>query len=330
VPTSNPPASIETRADVSFRPATPADARLYADLRTAHRPDEPEDPEQAKHNLANPTPGMEFERFLVEIGGRPAGYAFYEQHAADRDPERNGYLETWLIPEAFTAGRQAAALEFIEERAATAGARTFTIEAWEDEVELAAVYMARGYARDRLANAWELDLFENRERLLLLAERSASLMREIGIRCNALADDPDPEVWRRCYEAAVEIEADIPRTEAYVPPTFEQFDSWHAGPDSSPGWFFVAKDGERVVGTSNLRFPPSRGNVWTGLTGVLREYRGRGIATGVKMAILKQAIHQNVARVRTHNDETNAPMLHINEHLGYQRIPGVLSYRKAG
>jgi RimJ/RimL family protein N-acetyltransferase len=122
--------------------------------------------------------------------------------------------------------------------------------------------------------------------------------------------------------------ADMPRTEAYIPPTFAQFDNWYSGPDASSRWFFVAKAGDRVVATSDLRFPPVRGNVWTGFTGVIPEFRGKGVARGVKMAILKQAIEQNVPRVRTDNDEENAPMLHINEELGYQPIPGVLTYRK--
>ena len=85
---------------------------------------------------------------------------------------------------------------------------------------------------------------------------------------------------------------------------------------------------ERVVGITSLHFPPVQGNVWTWFTGVVREYRGRGIARGLKLAILKQAIAENVPRVRTDNDETNGPMLHVNEELGYRRIPGSVSYRK--
>jgi RimJ/RimL family protein N-acetyltransferase len=153
-------------------------------------------------------------------------------------------------------------------------------------------------------------------------------MREEGIRCSAVADDGDPDIWYRCYEAQVAAAEDMPRTGPFVKATYEQYMSWMTSPNSDPRWHFTAKDGERVVGMSNLRFPPVRGNVWTGFTGVVREYRGRGIAQAVKMALLKRAIEQNVPRVRTDNDEENAPMLHINEVLGYQRIPGILSFRK--
>jgi RimJ/RimL family protein N-acetyltransferase len=328
VPTSNAPASIDTRADVSFRPATVADARAYADLWTAHRPDEPEDPERAAHGWAHPIPDINFERYLVEVGGRPSGYAYHDEHPADKDPERNGYLEAWLVPNAYTPERQRAVMEFIEERSLAAGVRVFNFDAWEDEADVAALVLDRGYARDRLSKAWELDLDEHRDRLLLLAGRAEALMREQGIDCHPLADDPDPAIWRLTYEAQAEAAEDAPRTEPYVRPTFEQFRTWYSGPDTDPRWFFVAKDGGRVVGISALHFPPVRGNVWTSFTGVVRSHRGRGVARGVKMAVLKQAVLQNVSRVRTDNDETNAAMLHINEDLGYQRIPGVVSYRR--
>jgi RimJ/RimL family protein N-acetyltransferase len=328
VPTSDVPASVATRADLSFRPATVADARLHADLWTAHRPDEPDDPELVAYSWAHPTPEVNLERFVVEVGGRAAGYAGHEEHAADKDPERNGYLEAWLVPDLYSAERQRALMEFVEERALAAGARVFSFDAWEDEPDVAALVLSRGYARDRLSKAWELDLYEHRDRLLLLAGRAEALMREQGISCHALADDPDPEIWRLAYEAQAEAGEDMPRTEPYVRPTFEQFSNWYSGPGTDPRWFFVAKDGARVVGISALHFPPVRGNVWTSFTGVVRSHRGRGVARGVKMAVLKQAVLENVSRVRTDNDEANAAMLHINEDLGYQRIPGVVSYRR--
>jgi hypothetical protein len=35
-----------------------------------------------------------------------------------------------------------------------------------------------------------------------------------------------------------------------------------------------------------------------------------------------------VARVRTENDGQNAPILHLNEEMGYERIPGWIQYLK--
>ncbi len=317
-----------TRAGLAFRPATVADARLYAELSLAHRPDEPDDPEVTRHEWSHPTPGFTRERYLVELDGRPAGYASHNEGPLDADPDRNGEVTAFLAPAAMSAERLRAALEFIEERSAAAGVKTYTADVWEDDVAEVEVLESLGYRRDRLSKAWELDLIEHRDRLLLLAGRAEAQMREQGITCAAIAGDADPANWARCHEVEATAGEDMPRTGPYLRPTFEQYMNWMETPDVSPFWCFTAREGERVVGLTNLRFPPVQGNVWTGFTGVLREYRGRGIARAVKLAVLRQAIEQNVTRIRTDNDETNAPMLHVNEELGFQRIPGILSYRK--
>jgi mycothiol synthase len=329
VPIHDVSAPVETRTEPAFRPATVADARLYAEMSRAWRPDEPDDPHAAKHRWTHPAPGFVEERWIIEVDGRPAGYAEHSKHQAGEDPEENGSLFAMLTPDLYTPARYQAAYAFLEDRSRAAGARIFNVDLWEDEEERASNLLEIGYERDRLSKAWELDLVEHRDRLLVMAARSEALMREQGIVINSVADDPDPEIWRRSYESEVLSAEDTPRSKPFVPWTFEQFDNWHGGPDSSPRWYFVAKDGERVVGVTSLHFPPVQGNVWTWFTGVLREYRGRGIARAVKLAILKQAIAESVAAVRTDNDETNAPMLHVNEELGYRRIPGTLSYRKA-
>ena len=315
-------------AGLDFRPATVDDARLFAELTRAWRPDEPEDPHVAKHRWAHPTPGYVEERFIIESDGRPVGYAEHSKHAAGEDPEENGGLWAFLVSAEFSAERYLAALDFVEERAAAAGAKVFNVDLWEDEEAAAAVVLGHGYSRDRLSKASELDLLEHRERLLLMAARSESLMREAGVAIHSVADDPDPDVWRQCFEAEIDAAEDIPRSKPWVPYTFEQFENWHSGPDSSPRWYFLAREGEQVVAVTSLHFPPVQGNVWTWFTGVRRDRRGRGLSRAVKLAILKQAIEENVPRVRTDNDESNAAMLRVNEELGYRRIPGVVSYRK--
>ena len=79
---------------------------------------------------------------------------------------------------------------------------------------------------------------------------------------------------------------------------------------------------------SFLRFPPVRGNVWTGYTCSHPEYRGRGLARAVKLQSMAQAIGLGIPAVRTANDSENAPMLHINEQMGYEPLPGFVSFLK--
>jgi RimJ/RimL family protein N-acetyltransferase len=79
---------------------------------------------------------------------------------------------------------------------------------------------------------------------------------------------------------------------------------------------------------SYLKFPPVRGTVWTGFTCTDADHRGRGVARAVKLQSLAQAVELGVPVVRTDNDAENAPMLHINESLGYVRKPGWVEHHK--
>jgi GNAT superfamily N-acetyltransferase len=79
---------------------------------------------------------------------------------------------------------------------------------------------------------------------------------------------------------------------------------------------------------SYLAYPPVRGVVWTNYTATHPGYRGRGIARAVKLQTLAQAADLGIPEVRTDNDSENAPMLHINETLGYTTMPGYVSFVK--
>jgi GNAT superfamily N-acetyltransferase len=79
---------------------------------------------------------------------------------------------------------------------------------------------------------------------------------------------------------------------------------------------------------SVLEYPPGVGNVWTDYTGTARSARGRGIARALKCETIMQAIALGVTHVRTNNDGENKPILHLNEELGYQRIPGNIQLLK--
>jgi GNAT superfamily N-acetyltransferase len=81
-------------------------------------------------------------------------------------------------------------------------------------------------------------------------------------------------------------------------------------------------DGDRYVGMSTLRTSladPSE--LYVGFTGVLREYRGKGIAMALKLLAIDYARQRGVKTIKTWNASINRPMLRINEALGFARQP---------
>ena len=110
-----------------------------------------------------------------------------------------------------------------------------------------------------------------------------------------------------------------------MPPNLVELTELSAAPGTS---LLVARDGDDIVGISQLAYPPVRGVVSTDWTGTARKVRGRGVARALKCETLMQAIALGVDRVRTDNDSTNTPILHINETMGYRRRPDMVQYLK--
>jgi GNAT superfamily N-acetyltransferase len=91
----------------------------------------------------------------------------------------------------------------------------------------------------------------------------------------------------------------------------------------------LAVDGDRFVGTSQLWRAPAADELRTGLTGVRREYRRRGIALALKVHSLAFAKAQACyKRVLTENESNNRGMLSINERLGFVKKPVWAHYLK--
>lgn len=98
----------------------------------------------------------------------------------------------------------------------------------------------------------------------------------------------------------------------------------------APRVIALVLDGPRVVGWSVLSLPRVDGaGGHTNFTGVLREYRGRGLALALKLLTIESALAHGVPFLTTTNDLENRAMLAVNAKLGYRNLPGPRRIKKA-
>jgi mycothiol synthase len=89
----------------------------------------------------------------------------------------------------------------------------------------------------------------------------------------------------------------------------------------------VAYDGETIAALTTTGKRESRDG-YTWMTGVGRDYRGRGLATAIKVEALSRAKAKGLRAMLTTNDEPNKAMREINAKLGYQMLPAHVQLEK--
>lgn len=220
-------------------------------------------------------------------------------------------------------------IDVIEEWLMSEQCETAVMRMREDFKRELAVLERHGYREARRAKVWELDLIAGREGLLTKAEEARTKMRAQGVRMLLLSEDSDPDKMGKLYEVSIESEQDIPTT---VPWRTLSFDDWKRLWLDNPGIrqdrFWIAREGDEIIGMSVLEIPITRDTPWTAYTGTARKVRGRGIARALKYETLAQAIALGFKRVRTQNDGANAPILHLNEEIGYRLVAPILELHR--
>ena len=153
-----------------------------------------------------------------------------------------------------------------------------------------------------------------------------------GIRLLSLAEAGDTDQNRRkVWALDGQILRDIP-THDVLPehPAFEEWVKHFKGPEYDPRAIILAEDSSsgEWVGLSALAFQEHTNVAWTNITGVLPQYRGKGLALALKLRAIDAAQARACPLITTENHEDNAPMRAINKKLGFvPDAPGV-SYSK--
>jgi len=311
-----------------IREATLDDAELAADLMTASYPALAQDPVITRYRWEHPRDGYAVGRYIAEHEGRPIAFLDWIHGPWEKLPDRHSEVDVSLDPRYLDQERLAFLYRWLETKVVEEGAKLVLAYCLEDMPVYRAVFEELGYERERSEKVWELDLKAEGTRLKREAVETERKARAGGITLTTLAAWQHPRKLEKLYELDERTRHDIPHTLPILSETFEDFKRRTGAPDRPADRYWIALDGDLPVALSYLRFPPIRGSVWTGYTCAHPDYRGRGLARAIKLQSLAQAVDLEIPFVYTDNDSENAPMLHINEQLGYQRRPGFIGHLK--
>jgi GNAT superfamily N-acetyltransferase len=158
--------------------------------------------------------------------------------------------------------------------------------------------------------------------------RSGITFRSIAEILDGQDDGSRERFIRALYDAEGEVWDDVP----WATPTphwpFERFR--HMGFESGQmiaEASVVAYDGERIAAlTTTGKRRSQDGDTW--ITGVARDYRGRGLATAIKVEALSRAKAKGLRAMFTTNDEPNKAMRQVNAKLGYKPLPAYIQLEK--
>jgi mycothiol synthase len=306
---------------------TETDYEAAVRIVSAVYPDQLETVEEWRHGDQTRDPQFLFARYLVELDGRIVATGIYCEPWWSFKPGK--YFVNLLVdPDYQGRGIGTQFYDFLighvlarEPEVVTAGTR-------EDKLASIHFLTERGYHQVQREPISELHVpqFDPKP----FADISRSVVEQ-GIVIRSLEEiaAQDPEWKRKLWQLQGELFLDVPGPDPVTIDSFEVYQERELGsPNFRIDGQFIALDSDKWVGITALwttEADPEK--LFTGLTGVRREYRRRGIATALKLRAIDFAKRYGARTIETGNDEGN-PMYQINLRLGFRPLPAWLTFEK--
>lgn len=313
--------------NLQIRPFTSDDYPAVNDIGNAAYPEYPGTADEMRFRDEHRDPKCQFRRWVAERDGCVVGSSEYNQ-MPDMYHPRKFTVSVTVHPDYQSQGIGSALYNQVVD--ALEEFDPIVLRAWgvrEDMPHSIQFVMNRGFRE-------EMRFWESRLNVTTFDftpyEGVEEKVRSYGVEIKTLRElESDPERDRKLYEMCSEIDQDVPSPEPATKVDFEHFiEHTLHNPNLLPDAYFVAVHNGEYVGTSNLWKSQGNDDIYTGLTGVKRNYRRKGIALAMKLRGIAYVKSLGRTLIKTWNESNNRPMLSINETLGYVKQPAWISFVK--
>ena len=305
---------------------TDEDYRSVVGVSNANWPDELSAPESWQHRDKHRDPKYLFRRVVGEVDGEVVAYSSYGESSWAHVPGKY-FISVEVHPDHQRRGHGAAMYDHVVGLLSERDPLFFTSDTREDKPDFIRFLTKRGFERQMRypvshlnPQTFEFAKFEGVEKHVA----------EQGIEIINVPDLParDPDWKRNWYDLECECWMDVPLPEPPTKGSYEEFASRFDSPNYDASAHFIAIDGDRYVGLTGMWISiAEKHKLYTGLTGVVRSHRRKGVATALKLHGIRFAREYGVTIIETDNEENN-PMFGLNLHLGFEAQPAWLDFRK--
>lgn len=320
--------NTSTKTQIQIRNFTPDDYQHLMTIHNACYPDEPVAPDDYLNgDKQNNQLECKFKRWLVEVDHQMVAWADYCQYPREYHPNKF-QLNINVLPEYQRQGIGTHLYQTICDDLAHYDPQVLRISARDDKPGGAFLGQLgfEAYFHARIA-ALDLQTFD-----VSSYPDPDTKIESLGLQIKTLIEleASDPDIYRKIWDADWEITRDEPGSEDDTRSTYESLHAWFTTDKNllHDGYFLVM-DGEDIVGMTFFnKQSADEYSLMTGMTGVKRPYRRKGVATALKVRSIVYAKAHGYHTIKTQNEIRNAPMININNQLGFTAQPAWIRYEK--